>query len=115
MRFSHLPWGIFLIFLSFQSEVDRHFAAHGSQCLEKARRQPVGGVFSIDRELPQSGFDPGKYYSAGVCFGLKVTPAHAVTDNDVIDGYFIPKGAIVIGNTWHGLTYVTFILFADFY
>ncbi|KIJ26629.1 hypothetical protein M422DRAFT_236437 [Sphaerobolus stellatus SS14] len=26
--------------------------------------------------------------------------AHAVTEDDVVDGYFIPKGAIVFGTTW---------------
>ena len=41
--------------------------------------------------------------------------AHAVTADDVVDGYFIPKGAIVIGNTWYCFLYAIFALLADWY
>ena len=34
---------------------------------------------------------------------LPLGVAHAVTEDDVVNGYFIPKGAIVFGNTWYNL------------
>ncbi|KAF8525402.1 cytochrome P450, partial [Gautieria morchelliformis] len=40
-----------------------------------------------------------------------VTPlgvAHRVTEDDVFNGYFIPAGSIVVGNTWHLLHHRTY-------
>ncbi|KAJ2936601.1 hypothetical protein H1R20_g492, partial [Candolleomyces eurysporus] len=32
---------------------------------------------------------------------LPIGVPHATSEDDVYDGYFIPKGTVVIGNTWH--------------
>ena len=33
---------------------------------------------------------------------------HATTEDDVYDGYFIPKGTVVIGNAWYVSSSVSF-------
>jgi len=31
---------------------------------------------------------------------VPISVAHAVTEDDAIEGYFIPKGTVIFGNTW---------------
>jgi len=34
---------------------------------------------------------------------LPIGVVHAVSEDDVVDGYFIPKGTIIAGNSWYAM------------
>ena len=77
MKFFSSSLWYFLDFFSFQSEVERNFAVHGGQCLEKARCQPVCGVvwsvcgvFSIDPELPYKASWSQVYRDKNLCHSV---------------------------------------------